>query len=265
VTTELSNRWIASTQPWPDKSADDLVKEFSNIGFDGIELPVRDGFPVTPGNVAVELQSWSRTFLDAGLSILSVAGDPSGELLDACAAAHVPVIRVMAPIVGNDYLAAVDGLQKRFESWVPLCERTGVRIAVQQHHGRFVSTSSGLRSLLDPLPKQWIGAGWDAGHSALAGEDADLSLSQLADRLVFVNLRNGHYARPSTDGAGEAWTMQWVAGNEGMGDWASAAASLQAIGYGGTICLAGQYTHPVPDVITAVRGDLSYVRNLFEH
>ncbi|MGP8204573.1 MAG: sugar phosphate isomerase/epimerase family protein [Acidimicrobiales bacterium] len=254
-----------SGQPWPDATATTLAKTVSGIGFDGIELPVRPGFPVTPTNVTSELPEWLHAFSDAGLAIVSVAGNPDPRLVDACAAANVPLIRVMAPLEGQDYQAAIERLEQRFMSWVPLCEEAGVRIAVQQHHGRFISTVAGLTAFLAKLPAEWVGAAWDPGHSALAGEDADLSVSQLADRLSMVNLRNAYYTRtPGPDSAQPAWTTRWVTGNEGMSDWGSVTSSLRAIDYGGPICLAATYTDPGPGIAQLIRADLELAKHLFE-
>ncbi len=258
------NKWIVSGQPWRDASATMLAKIVSDIGFDGIELPVRDGYPVTPANVTSELPKWLSAFSDAGLAIMSVAGEPNPKLVEACGVARVPLIRVMAPIEGQDYHAAVQNLQQRFRSWLPLCETAGVRIAVQQHHGRFISTVAGLTALLAPLPADWVGAAWDPGHSALAGEDADLSVSQLADRLIMVNLRNAYYTgTPNADRTTSNWAPRWVTGNEGMSDWASVTSCLRAIDYNGPICLAAQYTEAGEHLPQFVQADLTLAQHLF--
>jgi sugar phosphate isomerase/epimerase len=255
--------WAVSAQPWPNSSAADLAREFSDMGFDGIEIPARDGFPVTPANVATELPRWSKVLADSGLRVTSVTGDPTPELFEVCAATEVPLIRVMAPIAGRNYTAGLTVLRDRIASWAELSASSGVRVAVQQHHGPFVSTSSGLSALLSALPAPWIGAAWDAAHSALAGEDADLALSQLDDRLALVNLRNAYYQQTAA-GDKPSWEATWVGGSEGMSDWASVAAALTSFGYSGTLCLAAQYTSPQPDLSAAVRKDLAFAKGLFE-
>ena len=55
-----------------------LAKHISALGFDGVELPVRPGYPVTPENVGAELAEAARIPGDHGLKITSIAG-PTDE------------------------------------------------------------------------------------------------------------------------------------------------------------------------------------------
>jgi sugar phosphate isomerase/epimerase len=169
----------------------------------------------------------------------------------------------MAPIGSGDYLDAEAEARAQLESLVPLCEQYGVRIAVQQHHGRFVSTSAGLRALLAGLPPEHITAAWDAGHNGLSGEDADLSLAQLRGRLAMVNLKNGYYRRSTDEVGTRSWKPVWVAGDEGLSDWAAVATALTQLAFSGTICLTAQYTAQ-PDTDELIRCDLAYAKAIFE-
>lgn len=252
--------WAVSAQPWPEGSAADLAAMFARLGFDGAEIPVRDGFPVNPGNVSSQLAEWSRVFADQGLKVTSVTGEVSAELFDAAAANGIPVIRVMAPIGGDDYVSGVRQLQRKFAGWEERCRATGIRLAVQQHHGPFISTTPGLTALLAPLSPEAVGAAWDAAHSGLAGEVPAFAVSEIVDRLEMVNLRNAHYGDPE----GGEWPTVWVAGSDGMSDWAAVAAALRATPFSGTICLAAQYSKAIPDIASAVGRDLEYAKSLFE-
>lgn len=253
--------WSVFTKPWPHLGGPELAAHISKLGFDGIELPVREGFPVTPAGAESKLAPFARTLADAGLRILSVAGDPDESLFAACSRAGVPVIRVMAPIGSADYLDAEAEVRAQLESLVPLCEQYGVKIAVQQHHGRFVSTSAGLRALLAGLPAEHIAAAWDAGHNGLSGEDADLSLAQLRGRLAMINLKNGYYRRTSEAGI-QSWKPVWVTGDEGLSDWSAVAAALTQSAFSGTICLTAQYTADA-NTDELVRCDLAYAKGIF--
>lgn len=251
--------WTVFTKPWPDDDAEQLAQRVAALGFDGIELPVRAGYPVSPANAAAMLPRWAELFADAGLTIASVAGNPVPELFDACAAAGISVIRTMVPITGGDLPAGTAAAQAWLKRCVSSSEATGVRMAVQQHHGRYISTSDGLSALLRGLPATAVGAAWDAGHSALAGEEVDLGFSTVADRLIMVNLKNAFYERADVG----SWIPRWVAARDGMSDWRRVAQKVRTVSFTGTICLSAQYTQPRPDIDSLVRDDLAYAHEVF--
>lgn len=48
------------TKPWPKLSVDELGELVSQLGFDGVELPVRPGFQLEPDQVEQELPGRRR-------------------------------------------------------------------------------------------------------------------------------------------------------------------------------------------------------------
>ncbi|HEY5223271.1 MAG TPA: sugar phosphate isomerase/epimerase [Microbacteriaceae bacterium] len=253
--------WSVFAKPWPMLHGPALASLVARLGFDGIEAPVRDGHEVTPTNVEQRLADLARTFADADLRIFSVAGNADERLFAACERASIPFIRVMAPVVA-DYLESESRIRAELAALVPLCERYSVAVLVQQHHGRFVSTAGGLRSLLADLPREHILAAWDAGHNALSGEDPDLALAQLEGRIGMINLKNGLYRRLPQEEGGTRWQPVWVSGAEGLGDWADVGSAVAATTFTGTVCLSAQYTG-VQDVDQLARIDLEHARTAF--
>ena len=65
------------TKPWPTVSLPELGKFVSDLGFDGIELPVRPGYQVAPENVN-DLVRAAKALAKFDVQILSVAG-PADE------------------------------------------------------------------------------------------------------------------------------------------------------------------------------------------
>ena len=139
------------TKPWK-APLPDLARFVRGLGFDGIELPVRPGYQVLPENVGRDLPAAAGLLADHGLRIFSVAppGGPLAEpFIAACAEAGVPVIRVMAPIGDDGYLASVARLQREYDVLLPLLDRYGVKLGVQNHYGRTVCNAMGLRHLIE--------------------------------------------------------------------------------------------------------------------
>ncbi|HUS47743.1 MAG TPA: hypothetical protein VM098_06470, partial [Phycisphaerae bacterium] len=71
-------QYTVFTKPWKDKTLAELFAFVKGLGFDGVELPVRPGFQVSPETIAEGLPAAARIAADCGLRIGSVAG-PTDE------------------------------------------------------------------------------------------------------------------------------------------------------------------------------------------
>jgi sugar phosphate isomerase/epimerase len=204
-----------------------------------------------------------RVFHDYGLRVASVASTLEEPVFAACAAAGVPVIRIMGNVTRGAYLASEAALQAQLRDVVPLCERYDVRVGVQEHYGDNVSDAFGLRALLRDLDGRWITAIWDAAHDALAGVPPETGLEVVWDRLAMVNLKNVYYERVNGPEAETAeWRRHFTSGRHGLASWPRIAAELRRRGYAGTVCLTAEYQEPA-DVTRLCTEDLRYARGLF--
>src|SRR5262249_5078094 len=95
------------TKPWKLPLAE-LGKLIKGIGFDGIELPVRPGFQVEPQYITRDLPPAVKLLAEYGLSITSVATQPTAEAIQICGELGIPLIRVMVEIGASGYLASVE-------------------------------------------------------------------------------------------------------------------------------------------------------------
>ncbi len=249
--------WSVFTKPWPSLVADELAKKVAALGFDAVELPVRDGFQVTPTHVGRDLPGFARALADQGVRIGSVASTTDEAVFAACAQAGVPIVRIMLPVGPAGYLAAERDIRQQLEATLPLCERYGVQLGIQPHHGTYISDATGLRALIEPFPSQFVGAVWDAAHDALAGQQPEYSLELLWPHLAMVNFKNGHYQR-----TGESWRTHFTAAKDGMADWRRIAAYLKQREYQGTICLTAEYSAP-GTADNLIGPDLEYAKSLF--
>ena len=145
------------TKPWkiPLPKLGKLVK---SLGFDGVELPVRPGYQVAPENVTKGLPRAARILADCGVKICSVAGPTDEATIAACAKAGVPVIRICMGIEGTRYLAEEIRLQKECDALVPLLQRYGVTLGIQNHCGRSIANAMQLRRFLEKYDPDVIGA-----------------------------------------------------------------------------------------------------------
>jgi sugar phosphate isomerase/epimerase len=253
------------TKPWrqPLPELGEIVRAW---GFAGIELPVRPGCQVEPERIAEELPRAVATMRNCGLEIFSVAA-PGGHLgerfIAACGAAGVPVIRIMAPVEGDGYLASESRLQREIERILPWLQQYGVKLGVQNHCGRMVSNAGGLRSLLAPFDSHYVGAVWDAAHNALNGEEPEMAIELVWSHLCMVNLKNAFWRQVNGPEAEVAeWRPWWTSGPQGLASWPRVASELKRRAYQGVICLTAEYSDESA-VNRLIANDLLFAQALF--
>ncbi|MEU0842056.1 sugar phosphate isomerase/epimerase family protein [Streptomyces sp. NPDC005962] len=258
--------WSVFTKPWSRLPGEELGKLVAGLGFSGAEVPVRDTAHVTPAVAERLLPAFAAQLRAEGVEVISVASDLDEPVFAACGAAGVPMIRVMAELGPDGYAASVRRVRQRLEAAAPLAERYGVRVGVQPHHGRFVSSALGVMDLLDGLPVEHFRVVWDAAHDALAGDDPRVTLPLVAGRLGIVNLKNATYVATdagSGSGGGSVggnWKPWFVPGAEGLANWSAALGQLAELGYAGPVCLSGQYSDPGVPVEERLKADLAAAR-----
>ena len=252
------------TKPWADKPLRELADFVRNLGFEGIELPVRPGFQVPPENVTKGIPEASRILADRGLKIGSIAAPTDEVTMAACAEARIPVIRVMAPIPhGVPYLVAIEDYQRQWDTLVPLAEKYGVTIGVQNHNGRFLANAMQLRHAIGKYNPRHICAIWDPAHNGLEGEQVDLALDTVWSHLRIVNFKSAYWKLVSRPDADEAqWEVCWTTGHLGRSNWRWVADELKKRNFRGDICFSAEYTDHA-NVDSLIAEDIRFARSLF--
>lgn len=252
------------TKPWPTKSLPELAVFVRDLGFEGIELPVRPGFQVPPDAVGKGLPAASRLFANQGLKIGSIAGPTDERTMAACAEARIPVIRVMAPIPQSvNYLTAIEDYQRQWDTLVPLAQKYGVAVGIQNHNGRFLANAMQLRHAIGKYHPDQVCAIWDPAHNGLEGEQVDLALDTVWSHLRIVNFKSAFWRRTSLPDAEEAqWNVCWTTGRNGRASWRWTAAELRKRGFSGDICFSAEYSDAA-SVDSLIREDIRFARSLF--
>lgn len=257
------------TKPWKTLSLPELGKKVTELGFDGIELPVRPGFQVMPERVA-ELPQAARTLAEWGIKVFSIAGPTDEATVAACAetgaaVGTTPIIRVMARIPdGANYLDAEAQLRAEYEALLPLLERYGVQVGIQNHCGRYVPHALGLRRLVEGFDPRRVGLVWDAAHNALQGEPPDFALDIVWSHLCMVNLKNAFWRHTNGPEAEWAeWTWYWTGGRYGLASWPRVAEELKRRAYHSVVCLTAEYSDQ-GQVDRLIREDIAFARGLLD-
>lgn len=251
------------TKPWRTLPLPDLARFVHDLGFDGVELPVRPGFQVEPERIASDLREAVGIFGAVDVKITSVATSPTAAAIAACGELGIPTIRVMAEIGSEGYMATVARLRAEYQSLLPLLGDANVRLGVQNHYGNFVSNASGLRHLLEGFDPSVVGAVWDAAHNALNGEDPALAIDIIWPHLCMVNLKNAFWQRANGPEAEDvAWKPYWTTGRQGLASWPRVSELLRQRGYTGVVCLTAEYSDEGA-VGRLIAEDLAFARSLW--
>lgn len=252
------------TKPWRETPLPALGAFVKGIGFDGVELPVRPGYQVEPENVTRGLPEAAKILVAEGVKIASVAGPTDEATIAACAEAGVPIIRVCVGIpAGVSYLDHVAAVQAEYDHLLPLLDKHGVTIGVQNHNGRNVAHAMGMRQLVAKYAPAQVGAVYDPAHCALDGEIPELALDIVWSHLRMVNLKNAYWLRTNGPEAAVAQhRVWWTSGSQGLASWPKVVAELRERGYRGTVCLPAEYSAE-DQVDRLITQDLQFAKSLF--
>ena len=253
------------TKPWR-YGLPELAKHISALGFDGLELPVRAGYPVTPENMTKELPKAVKILADHDLEIASIAGPTDEKTMAACADAGVPVIRICVGMPANEsYMESEARLQREYDLLVPLLAKHGVTLGLQNHYGnRDVCNAMGLRHLAEKYDPKQIALVWDAGHNGLEGEAPETAIDIVWSHLCMVNLKSAFWQCKGTSPEGVAdWEVVWTTGKEGRANWPRVIAELKRRAYTGPICLTAEYSDE-PSVDRLIAQDIALATALIK-
>ena len=232
------------TKAWRTASIDELAAIAKRLGFTGIEFPLREGYQVEPQFAEKDLPVLVQKLKAQDVAVTSVAGDTRESVFAGCAAAGVPLIRVMYwHDLDKSYLDTEAALRREIEGFLPLCEKYGVTVGVQQHCGASVNSTMEMLHLLEQYDPKLIGGIWDAAHSGLAGEEPEQALSIIWDHLAGVSFKSAMYRRTNgPEALRAAYEPFFTTGAQGLCSWPRALAYMAKRGFTGNICMPAEYT-----------------------
>jgi sugar phosphate isomerase/epimerase len=257
--------WAVFTKPWREVGLGELARHVRELGLDGVELPVRPGFQVTPDKVEQGLPKAVAAFGAEGLRITSVAADPAPTVIAACGEAGISVIRICVEVPrGLGYLEREAEVKRWLDGLLPSLDDAGVKVGIQNHYGDSIANAMGVRHLVETYDPRLVGAVWDGAHCGLDGELPRLAADILWPHLCLVNLKNARWGPAGKDDFGAArWDAVFVPGREGLCSWPEVLAELSSRNYRGDICLTAEYNEQAR-VDRLVKADLVWAKSVTE-
>jgi sugar phosphate isomerase/epimerase len=262
------------TKPWTD-AIEAVADRMVALGVQAIELPVRPGYQVTPETARAVMPSVVRILEGRGLSICSVAGPLDDDIIIACGDNGIPIVRTMVPIelAKAGFADTIARHRARYDELLPLLDRTGVRIGVQNHSGNAIGSAIGLHHLMERYDPKHVCAILDMAHCAVAGEPIELCVDLLWERMPnLINFKNAYRERVNGPEESEAvFRTHWTTGRHGAYSWSALVNELRRRNFTGTFVLPGEYSDPNgqgqrmgDDVLPYLSTDVTYLRGLVD-
>ena len=267
----MSNHLISVfTKPWTEP-LQPMADKVAALGLDGVELPVRPGYQVTPENAAAGLGDATRVLGASGLKITSVASTADEAIVAACGDSGIPLIRIMAPIdLKVGYVRSIENYRRQFDALLPVLDRYGVTIGVQNHYGNFVGSAVGLLHLIEKYEPRHVCAVLDMAHCAVDGEPTAMAVDILKEKLHRqVNFKSAYHARVNGPEDEAVYKVKWTTHQHGGYSWREFADCLKKVGFSGILCLPAEYSDPEgkpqrmgDNVIPYLKVDLTHLKSL---
>ena len=240
-----SNTLTVFTKPWKNDSLEALAERVAGFGFGGVELPVRDGFQVNPGNYKETLAKAVAAMGKKNVSIVSVAGPIEADIVRVMGQSGVKILRVMLSAdTKKNYIEQEEAYYRSVSELLPVLESNGVTLGIQNHFGNYLGCSaSGLMRFVGRFPKAQVAAVLDLAHCAICGEITEFALDIAASHLIMVNIKSGSLRRFNNENADEAvWKTVWTTAPHGTLSWKHASGELRRRNYKWPICLTAEYS-----------------------
>jgi len=239
----MNNKIIVFTKPWQKQTLEELAVMVKKMGFDGVELPVREDYQVTPKNVSTELVKANKIFNEHGLKIVSIAGSMETEVIEAMGKCGIGILRICYPIdMKMGYTKSEVSFVDKVQELQSVLLRNKVKIGLQNHFNDFIGSAIGLEHALSQVSEKVSGAVLDFAHCGLAGERIDIAYDIIKKRNIMINMKNAFWFRLNGPDEEEAkWEVNWVTARHGLFSWKEAISILRKDNYEGIICITAEY------------------------
>jgi sugar phosphate isomerase/epimerase len=222
----------------PDRGLDEVFALLSRLGYDGVELRVKEDYHVAPDQLLSQVTRLTVLMSRAGLEIpvlgtyLSVAEleklAPVFEAADRLEAMGVR-LSLGAPLDGRrPYWEVLGEAQRNLERLIGVIAPFRAKALFEIHFRTAIASPSLAHLLLKPFDPARVGVIWDPANMVIEGkEDWALGLDLIADYLAHVHVKNAAWHRDAR------WAWRWEELDAGIVDWEEMLRLLSARGYAG--------------------------------
>jgi sugar phosphate isomerase/epimerase len=251
-----------------------LIRE---VDLDTTNLVVRDGFWVTPKNLAQGTMKFVAAMKGEGVEIAcATTSYTPQQLIDdptpiqvfhdngirAFRIGHVDASK------GGDVRGDLKRARGQFEQLAALCDKHDVRAIYQLHHNTLMPSPSSVFPAIDGLPSDAIGVELDPGNQSHEGhEDFFRSVRLLRGYVAWAACKDSVVRQDpkNIDRPDKGWRRTWAPAYEGVVRWDQFFAALASIDFHGVIKLMPFYDEKEPERQKAkLKKEVAYLKKLFD-
>ncbi len=242
----------------------------SKLGFDGVDLTVREGGHVRPEDVTANLPPAVGILGTLGLKVpMITTGVTSAQ--DACARETFAA----ASESGVGYLKLgywqysgfgsvhrqIDEAREKVKGIQALAKEYGVIACLHIHSGDYLTATGDLVSrILEEVDPEYVGAYIDPGHMVVEGTRSGwkLGIDLLRDSIKMVAVKD--FCLEKDPDSEKKWILKHMPLNRGMVPWPEVFSYLRKISFDGPVSLHSEYEMSTEKVIAQTAEDLAYVK-----
>lgn len=250
----------------------DLVRK---TGFDTTNMVIRDGYWVSPENMAIEVPAFVKTmeaeglkthFATAGFDVAALQKDDSPLAILADNGIREFRMGYFGVPEDGNVRAARRQARRDFQAMADLCERHDLRAVFQVHHTLLLSNASSVWPLIEDLPPNRLGVMLDPGNQSFEGyEDWFKSAHLLGTHLAAVGVKDTAIAmRPDRlDRPEKGWQRWWAPIYQGVTNWHEVIGALKSIDFKGTFVFMPFYDIDDPSIMTdKLKNEVAWLRKI---
>ena len=246
-------RYIMFTKHLSPLSIEEAARRVAEIGFEGLDLTLREGGHILPENAA-DLAGAAKTVRAMGLDIPMITtnvteadGPYARDIFRAAAEANVRQIKLgYWGYKGFGQLQAqLDETRRKLDGLEALAAEFGVRANIHIHCDNVLSADGAIvYQLLNGRDRERVGAYIDPGHMTVEGGGSGwkMALDLLSPWINLVAVKAMAWTHQyDADLAQERWRWQQVPLRQGLVPWLEVFRYLRQIGYDGIVSLHSEY------------------------
>jgi sugar phosphate isomerase/epimerase len=226
------------------------------VGLDTTNLVVRDGYWVTPGNLAADTEKFVKAMRREGIEIRfattsytpdQLIKDPTP--LKVFADNGIRGFRMGYFDVKPDVRGEIRRARSDLQRLVPLCQQHKVRAIYQLHHGTLFPSPSAAYLAFEGLPTEAIAIELDPGNQSFEGfENYERSTRLLGESVAWAAAKDSVVTRDEkrADLPDKGWRRTWAPAYEGTVRWDEFFDALAAIDFHGVVKLMPFYDQNNP-------------------
>ncbi len=261
-------QWLMFSKHLQELDFERLGEVVAEMGFDGVDLTVRNGGHIEPADAKTQLPIAAKTLQKFKLSLPMIttnfvnADEPfANEVFSVAADCGVKFIK-LGYWRYRDFGSLrqlVSAAKKSLEGITRLSERHGICAVVHTHSGNFLTASPFvLAELLEGFDPKFVAAYVDAGHIFVEGGlmGWQQGMEAIADKIRVVACKDYAWFKE-----GERWNAKVVPIGEGIVRWREFFACLRKLGFDGPISVHSEYEGwTTEQVIAQTRKDLPILK-----